>query len=203
MENATKHSLNNLNELLANIARQPVAGDLWKLRGALLAYAAGPDQPDAQLASDITREFFLYLSEIRSKMTARQYNELASKLDVGAVGVLALQDILLERENLWQNLALGGLGEGLMVIASRQYVKAWEKDLDAVHRRAAWILYEVLWQLSGQYQPDMDTGARQALIERTLTPALADETPFESRMLLLLRLFQTVLLLAAAPLCSS
>jgi hypothetical protein len=40
------------------------------------------------------------------------------------------------------------------------------------------------------------------LIETTLAPVLDDDTPTETKMLLLLRLFQTVLLILAAPLCT-
>ena len=189
-----------LNELLNRIARQPTTDDLWALRGTLLACTQG--QPEAQLAHEIAREFYMYLSELQSKMNARQYNELASLLDIGSVGMLALQDIIFEEKDLWKNLLLGGIGEGLMVLASRQYVKAWEQELKSVHRRAAWSLYGVLWQLSCEHQPDVATSERQALIEATLAPALDDDTPFESRMLLLLRLFQTLLLLLGAPLCN-
>ncbi len=201
MADAEKESLARLNELLSHIARQPTADDLWTLRGTLLACTR--DEPAAQLVTEVAREFFLYVSELQSKMTARQYNELASRLDIGSIGMLALQDIMLEQENMWENLVLGGLGEGLMVLASRQYIKAWEQELDSVRRRAAWSLYGVLWQLSHQYQPDMAASERQALIEATLAPALDSDTPSETRTLLLLRLFQTVLLLLAAPLCAA
>jgi hypothetical protein len=200
MTEITTDHLTRLNELLNRITRQPTTDDLWALRGTLLACTQ--DQPEAQLAHDIAREFYLYLSELQSKMNARQYNELASRLDIGSVGMLALQDIIFEKQDLWKNLLLGGIGEGLMVLASRQYVKAWEQELKSVHRRAAWTLYGVLWQMSCEHQPDVATSERQALIEATLAPALDDDTPFESRMLLLLRLFQTLLLLLGAPLCN-
>ncbi len=201
MTNTGQEALTRLNQLLNHIARQPTAADLWALRGTLLMCTK--DQAEAQLINDVAREFYLYLSELQSKMTARQYNELASRLDIGSVGTLALQDILLERENLWKNLLLGGIGESLMVLASRQYIKAWEQELRSVHRSAAWTLYGVLWNLSCQYQPEMADEQRRALIEETLAPALAEETSSETKMLLLLRLFQTILLLLAAPLCAA
>ncbi len=200
MTDAANENLARLSELLRHVAHQPTAADLWALRGTLLACTA--DHPDGRLVNEVAREFYLYLSELQSKMTARQYNKLASRLDIGSVGTLALQDILTERENLWKNLLLGGLGEGLMVLASRQYIKAWEQELKSVHRRAAWTLYGVLWDLSRQFQPDLADSERRALIEATLAPALHDDTPSEAKMLLLLRLFQVVLLLLAAPLCA-
>lgn len=187
----------NLRELLNRIASQPTTSDLWALRGALLARH---DEPGAMQAHAIAREFYLYLSELQSKLDARQFNELASLLDVGAVGMLALQDILLEKQDLWKNLLLGGLGEGLMVLASRQYVRAWARELELTNRRVAWTLYDALWQISRQLQPQQAEVERQALIEASLAPVLDDATPLEAKVLLMLRLFQTVLLTLIAPL---
>jgi hypothetical protein len=200
MAEVTEKDLSRLKDLLSHIAHEPTCDDLWTLRGTLLACTH--DRAEGQLVNDIAREFYIYLSELQSKMTAHQYNELASRLDMGSVGMLALQDIILEQENLWKNLLLGGIGEGLMILASRQYIKAWEQELRSVHRRAAWTLYGVLWQLSNQYQPAMANNERRALIETILAPATSEDTPFETKALLLLRLFQTVLLLLAAPLCA-
>jgi hypothetical protein len=195
-----KENQKSLKLLLNHVAREPTASDLWKLRGVLLACTQGRET-DSQL-EEIAREFFLYLSELQSKMTARQYNEFASRLDIGSVGMLALQDILVEHTNLWKNLLLGGIGEGLMVLASRQYIKAWEHELKSVHRRAAWVLYGALWRMSRQYQPEMPVQDRQRLIETTLAPAMDDTKTSENQMLLLVRLFQTLLLLLALPLCT-
>ena len=200
MPDTEKEHLIRLNELLNRIARQPTADDLWMLRGALLAVVE--EQPGAQLVHEIAREFFLYVSELQGKVTARAYNVLASRLDIGAVGMLALQGILQEQESLMKNLLLGGIGEGFMVVASRQYIKAWEQELRSLHRQVAWTLYGVLWSMSTQYQHNMTANERRALIETTLAPALDDDTPFETKTLLVLRLFQSVLLLAAAPLCA-
>lgn len=201
MAEAAKKNVSLLTDLLTRIARKPTVEDLWGLRGPLLACSA--DHPDALWVGDLSREFYLYLSELRSKMTARQYNELASRLDMSAVGTLALQDILLEQEELFKSLLLGGLGEGLMVMASRQYIKAWEQELQAVHRQAAWVLYGVLWELSRKHQPDMAPGERQRFIESSLAPALDSETSSEAKMLLLIRLFQVALLIVAVPLCTA
>ena len=200
MPDTAKEESMRLDELLNHVARRPTTEDLWMLRGALLDSAE--EQPDAQLVHEIAREFFLYVSELQGKVTARAYNVLASRLDIGAVGMLALQGILQEQESLMKNLLLGGIGEGFMVVASRQYIKAWEQELRSLHRQVAWTLYGVLWSMSTQYQHNMTANERRALIETTLAPALDDDTPIETKTLLVLRLFQSVLLLAAAPLCA-
>ena len=197
----TEKNQARLNEILSRIAHKPSTDDLWALHGVLLACTA--DQPHAQLANEVAREFYLYLSELQSKMTSQQYNELASWMDIGAVGMVALQDILAERGSFWKNLLLGGMGESLMALASRQYVKAWKQELQSVQQRTAWNLYGMLWQLSCQQQPDMETSKRQTLIDTALTPLLDENQPFETQVLLVLRLFQAVLLLLATPLCSA
>jgi hypothetical protein len=197
--NVATHQLAQRPQLLMDrLAHRPTAEDLWHLHGVLLASLE--EKPAARDADQLAREFYAYLSELESKMNARQYNELASRLDIGAIGVLALQDILFEHGSRWHNLLLGGAGEGLMVMASRQYVKAWEQELLSVQRRAAWYLYDVLWALSSAHQAEMSPQERQALIEATLAPALDIDVPFDARMLLLMRLFQTLLLLQVAPL---
>jgi hypothetical protein len=197
MTEASKDDLVLLQEQLNRIARLPTATDLWKLHGILLACTQ--EKPDAQLALHIARHFYFYLSELQSKLTARQYNELASRLDIASVGVLALQDILIEHEHLGKSLLLGGIGESLMVMASRQYVRAWEQELRSVQRDAAWTLYHVLWQLSCRFQPGMRASQRRTLIDATLEPALDDDVSLETRILLLLRLFQVSLLILLAP----
>ena len=196
MTDASKAALVLLQEQLNRIARLPTAADLWQLHGTLLACAQ--DKPSEQLALHIARHFYLYLSELQSKLTARQFNELASRLDIASVGVLALQDILIEHEHLGKSLLLGGIGESLMVMASRQYVRAWEQELRSVQREAAWTLYDALWQLSCQHRPEMRASRRRALIDATLEPVLDDDLSLETRMLLVLRLFQVSLLVLLA-----
>jgi hypothetical protein len=200
MEHPKQENQTQMNELLGSIARKPTPDDLWALRGVILACEEAGH--DTQLVQHVITEFYSYVSEVQAKVSAQRYNELASRLDIASVGVLALQDIMVERENLGLSLLLGSLSEGLMVLASRQYVKAWEQELRSVHRRAAWVLYDVWWRLSLQYRPDIPGDDRRALIEATIAPARESALPFEERMLLLLRLFQIALLLLSVRLCA-
>jgi len=89
---------------------------------------------------------------------------------------------------------LGGMGEALMVLASRQYIKAWAQETELVHRRAAWYLFGALWRLSVECQPDLAVEQRQALIQALLVPSLGAETPVPAKIALLGRLFQVLLL---------
>jgi hypothetical protein len=198
---STDEQTERLKELLNRVAHHPTVADLWKLRGTLLACTQG--RADGILVDQVACEFYLYLSDVQSKLTARQFNALASRLDIGSVGLVALQNLMTHGEGFWPSLLLGGAGEGLMVLASRQYIKAWEQELQSVQRRAAWTLYGVLWQLSSQNRPELSADARRAMIEATLAPAVDEDTPFEAQMLLMMRLFQTLLLVLSAPLCGT
>jgi len=192
-----------LGELLGRIARQPQSQDLWNLRAALLAYADdGPAERRSLIEPilELVCEFERYLCELKSKLHARHYNELASRLDMGAVGTLALQDLLADGHKSLKSYVLGGLSEGLIILASRQYIKAWDREMCSAHHRAAWFLYEAWWRISRQAQPGLAADKRQALIDDLVGPAMDEDAPPPVRAALLTRLFQIGLLVLLAPL---
>jgi hypothetical protein len=132
-----------LETTLSQVLALPTPDVLWNLRADLLTLAdrLPPGRwEEADWTLEIVREFHGYLAELRSKMTAREYSQLASRMDTGSVGMLALQDLVTEREHLLESLFLGGLSEGLMVLATLQYVKAWEAETALVHDQAIWWL---------------------------------------------------------------
>ena len=86
--------------------------------------------------------------------------------------------------------------------AERLIIRPLEQELRSVHRSAAWALYDALWKISRQLQPEQAEDERQALIEASLAPVLDDATAPEAKILLLLRLFQTTLLTLIAPLAA-
>ena len=185
--------MKNLSDVLQPILAGPTPGALVALQGALLA--SEMDGEAVETALEIAGQFHTYLSELRSKITAKQYNELASRLDIGAVGVVALENILTtQKEEFWNRLLLGALGEVLMVAASRQYVKAWDAETSLVHTQAAWHLSEALWHTSRQMQPDLPPEQRWQAIQELLAPAYAAETPAPAKAVLLGRVFQILLL---------
>lgn len=182
---------------LSQVLTRPTPEALWNLRADLLARAdrLPPDgREEADWTLEIAREFNSYLAELRSKMTAREYSQLASRLDMGSVGMLAVQDLVTERERLLESLFLGGLSEGLMVLATFQYIKAWEAEAALVHNQAVWWLFEGLWWLSREFRPEMTAGERRKLIDALLAPARSEETDPVVKMALLVRLFQVLLI---------
>ncbi|MFC2046531.1 hypothetical protein ACFLTC_03305 [Chloroflexota bacterium] len=185
--------MKSLQEAIQPVLTQPTPADLVALQGALLASGERGDSFDNAL--ETAGQFHAYLCDLQSKISAREYSELASRLDIGAVGAVALESIIsADREHLWQGLLLGALGEGLMVAASRQYVKAWEVETVQVHTCAAWHLTEALWRASGEMQPVLSPEKRWEAIQALLAPAYDDEVPGEDKALLLGRVFQILLL---------
>jgi hypothetical protein len=145
-------------------------------------------------ALQVAGRFHSYLCELQSKITARQYSELASLLDIGAVGAVALENILVSGEGeWWQRLVLGGTAEALMIGASRQYIKAWEAETGPVHIGAAWYLTEAVWRLSLKMQPQLEAESRLEVVQGLLAPAYDAQVPAPEKAILLGRVYQTLL----------
>jgi hypothetical protein len=186
-------------DLLERLLTEPRAADLLALQTRLLVAEAEPGRGEAaRRALAVAREFHEYLTELEAKTSAREYSELASMLDIGAVGSVALENLTAAGEMLLQRMLVGGLSEVLMVLASRQYVKAWQQEVFPLHMRAVWFLRGELWRLSVTGQPDMSPEARAQLVDRILAPALKNGAADEVRVALVGRLFQILLLIYVA-----
>ncbi len=191
-------------DLLGRLLVEPSPSDLLALQTWLLVAEADPESADAAgHALEVSREFHAYLSELEAKFGARQYSELASLLDIGAVGAVALENLTEAGESLKQRILLGGLSEVLMVLASRQYVKAWGREMEPLHMRAVWFLRAELWRLSVAGRPDIGAEERAALVDGLLAPALESDAPDEVCLALLGRLFQILLIIHLAQVLPS
>ncbi len=186
-------------DLLGRLLTEPTPDDLLALQTPLLAAETDTGRADAvRRALSVACEFHAYLSEIEAKSSAREYSELASLLDIGAVGGVALENLTEAGETLLERMLLGGLSETLMVLASRQYVKAWSREMRPIHMRAVWFLRSELWRLSVRGRPGMSIEERATLVDGLLAPVLDDATPDEVRLTLLGRLFQVLLVIYLA-----
>jgi hypothetical protein len=128
-------------------------------------------------------------------MSSRDFSNLASKLDIAAVSGVIL-DRLAEASNppaLALDLFSGAISEGLMVLATRQHVRAWEGELSTVHRSAAWILYDELWRWTGERSPGIAPPQRRALLDELMAPILAPDSPGLLKAALICRLFQLLI----------
>lgn len=185
--------MESLQDALHAIMTRPTPGSLVALQGALLASERQGETVERSL--ETARRFHVYLCELESKITARDYSDLASRLDILAMGAVALESVVTaEKDKFWQRLFLGGLGESLMVAASRQYVRAWEAETGLVHREAAWYLTDELWRLSSQMQPEISSEQRWQGIQSLISPAYDADVPAPAKAVLLGRVFQILLL---------
>jgi hypothetical protein len=116
-------------------------------------------------------------------------------LDIGALGGVFLEQVLEQKNPTELSLRLfsGMLSEGLMVLATRQHVKAWEGELDAVYRGAAWFLYQELWRWALELKPELPARERRRLLDQLLEPIHAEATSGLEKAVLLGRLFQILL----------
>jgi len=186
----------SLDASLPEVLTRPGGESLWQLRADLVSLAdrlAPPARGDADWSIEIVGRFHAFLANVQSKMTAREYSQIASKMDIGSVGLLALQDLVTDRERLFKKLLLGGLSEGLMVMATLQYVKAWQAEASQACDEASWWLFESLWRLSAQMSPGLAASERRAQIEAALAPARATDIAPAVKAELLAQIFQVLL----------
>jgi len=186
-----------LDRSLSLVLTRPAPESLWSLRATLLVLADRlplSERAHADRSLAIAGEFHHYLAELQSKMTAHEFSKLASRMDVGSVGLLALQDLVADREELFKKVFLGGLSEGLMVLAALQYTKAWRTEISLVNDEALWRLYDGLWQVSRQLRPDLPAETRRDQIEALLAPVRPPEVEPSVKAAVIARLFQVLLI---------
>jgi hypothetical protein len=194
------HSLDmSLTESLALMLTAPSADAVWRLRGDLLASGM---PPDGRLLA-LLGAFHDYLDRLATGMSSRDFSQLASKLDISAISGVILERLAEESGSpkLGLNLVAGAISEGLMALATRQHVKAWEGELAAVHRAGAWILYEELWRWTSERNPEIEALERRELLDRLLAPTLDPQQPGLLRAALICRLFQILIAAGVTEAC--
>lgn len=177
---------------LTQMLTSPTPEGLWALRGDLLVAGVPAGLP----VWHVLDQAHHFLNTLKSKSTAREYSHFASLLDIGAIGLVVLDNLGEggENEGFLGKILTGALSEGLMVLAARQYVKAWEEEMSAVYQEAAWALYQLLWHVSEQMQSGLKAGERRTLIDHLLRPLTLEDTPGTVKAILAGRLYQLLLL---------
>jgi hypothetical protein len=176
---------------LAALVTEPSPEGLWQLRGDLLA--AGVDANAALLRT--IGAFSEYLDRVRTGVASRDFSHLASKLDISAISGVILERLAEagESSELAMGILSGALSEGLMVLATRQHVRAWEGELGAVHRAAGWILYDELWRWSAALTPELPPERRRAHLDALMDPINDPRTSGLVKAAAICRLFQIVI----------
>ena len=173
------------------------------MQSILLAWEGRTDAPlaPAQVATalSVLGDFYCYLVGLESKLEAHAFAELASKMDMGAVGGVVAENMLGAGEKLLERVLVGGLSEALMVLASRQYVKAFTRELTAFYQQVTWQLRAHFWRLSAARRPGLAPSERTVLIDALFAPVLHDKAPSNATPLVLACLFQLLLLGSLSP----
>jgi ATP synthase F1 delta subunit len=102
--------MKSLQDAMRPILSHPTPEALVVLQGALLAH--GQEDPTVEDALEIAGHFYAYLCDLKSKTTTKNYSELASRLDIGAVGAVALENVLTAQgEHFLQGLFVAAVGK--------------------------------------------------------------------------------------------
>ena len=136
---------------------------LFALRSELSAIrAVVAGGKDKALAASVDRalaavgRFHTFAAEVKGFIVSRDFSKKASLLDVGSIGVLALENVLTaERKSLFRIL-MSGLSEGLAFVASRQYIYGSTAVLDSLYRTNTVALYDDLWALATEIRGPLD-----------------------------------------------
>lgn len=183
--------------ILQRILTKPNAGDLLALQCLLLSQEEKTAVPAERerIASTLAllEDFFSYLVGLESKLEAQAFAELASKMDMGAVGIVIADNVRGAGEKLLERALMGGLSETLMVLASRQYIKAFNRDLEAFFMQVAWQLRAHYWRLSAARRPQLPPAERTALIDSLLAPVFDKQASSGAKPVVLGFLFQVLL----------
>ena len=180
-----------IREPLERVLSAPTTADLRDLRAEMLVAA----YPEDSRTWAVVDEFHRYLDRLITSTTSREYSELASKLDISAVGGVVVEQLFERKgpEDLALRFLTGLLSEGLMVAATRQHVKAWEGELSAVYRDAAWYLYGEMWRWTRQRNPGLSGSERRVLLDRLFEPVHSADASGFSKAVLVGLLFQVLL----------
>jgi hypothetical protein len=187
----------DLTATLQRILTEPTPADLWSLQGDLLV--ADANREAATKARRVVGDFYLYLSDLESKVASRHHSQLAAALATASVTSVSFHELLNGRVEALKQMLASGAPALLEIGSAFQSVKAWEVDTGLVHHDAAWRLYDELWDISTAMFPDLPTEDRRAHLDRLLGPAVAPDTPGPAKAILLVRLYQWVLALRLLP----
>lgn len=180
----------SLSRAVAAAVTTPTPERLVDLRATLLEAGVA----DSARVWTVLDEFHRFLDALRTGTSSREFSDLASKLDIGAVGGVVIENAL-EAEDLRelaQRMLAALVSEGLMVLATRQHVKAWEGELSAVYRGAGWYLYGEMWRWTESRKPDLKPRERRLLIDRLFAPVFRPDERGLVKAALLVHLFQIV-----------
>ena len=157
----------------------------------------------ASKALDAVSAFYAFGAEVggfqRSSKTANQ----ASMFDLASVGVLGIENILTAENRSLMRYMMSGLSEGLMFLASRQYVAGSEAVLEGTYKSNALAVRDGLWALAKDFRSTEDLAAiREArdTIDALFAKLDAPGVPLHNRVALLHQLYGLIAIVRCAQL---
>jgi hypothetical protein len=179
---------------------------LWRLRSELhllkAHLEAHPREGSAGLRSGVDATLALagdahaLALELRSGLSDKAYAQFASLLELGAIGSVGIETLLVVERRRVPALLLGGLAELLTYLASREYVKGAGLRLAGIAQAQAPRLQDELWAALRRYRAKA-TGAErreaQAAIDAFFAKALDTGVPPEAQAMLVAGAMQLLL----------
>src|SRR3972149_4769611 len=136
-------------------------GEIQAVRRWLEARGDDGRARTAREALDALTRLHRFSSEIRGFSASRAYSEKASLFALGAVGTLAVENVLTADKITPMRLLMSGLSEGLMFLASRQYVAGSGAVLAATYETHAVAVQDALWSLAADFRGAFSRLARR------------------------------------------
>ena len=186
---------------------------VWALRSeflALDAYLRGSPKAETpkvrhalDRAADLAGAAHAFTSELHGFLGQKEKSERASWFDLGSVGVLALENVLTADKITLPRIVMSALSEGLMFVASRQYVAGSRQVLEGLYRQHAAAMYRELWALATDHRKALaakDVREVQAAIDGFFAKLGADGVTAEARIAVLRQFYALLVLVRTAEL---
>ncbi len=157
----------------------------------------------AEKALEAISHFYSFGVEIGGFQRSSKSASQASMFDLASVGVLGIENILTaENRNLMRYL-MSGLSEGLMYLASRQYVAGSEAVLEGTYKSNSLQVRDGLWALARDFRATEDLAAiREArdAIDALFAKLNEPNVPLHTRVSLLHQLYGLIAIVRCAQL---
>ena len=113
----------------------------------------------AEKALDAISHFYAFGVEIGGFQRSTKSANQASMFDLASVGVLGIENILTAENRSLMRYLMSGLSEGLMFLASRQYVAGSEAILEGTYKSHSLQVRDGLWALAKDFRSTEDLAA--------------------------------------------
>jgi hypothetical protein len=139
---------------------------------------------------------------VNAWLGARNLSELATMFDIGAIGVLAVQDVVGGEASI-PKLVLGGLSEALIIMGSTQYIKGDRRMLEAAMDVHLMDLRDRFWALPGRFRgrlSEEDVEEVREGLEGFFAALRREDVPTEARIAIAHQLYRVLAQLELASL---